>query len=123
MADKFFEEEGLYKIALGIYLSIVAVHVFANDESAERHVDCSAYFFMAANVKSMAEFSTYYAGGEYGYNIGVRAVGETKALERFNLTSNSIAKLIGRNWLQFDKADEKYGVICADILRAANNPD
>ncbi|HCU89605.1 MAG TPA: hypothetical protein DGR97_06670 [Gammaproteobacteria bacterium] len=112
----------MYKIALGICLLIVTGSAFAIDETAERHIDCSAYFFMAANVKSMAEFSAYYAGGEYGYNIGVRAVGETRALERFNRTSNSIGKLIGRNWLQFGKADEKYGVICADIFRAANRP-
>ena len=78
---------------------------------------------MAANVKGMAEFNTYYAAGEYGYNTAVREVGEAVALERFNLTTNSISELIGRNWLEFGKADDKYGVVCADILREANKPD
>lgn len=97
--------------------------MFAVDQTAEQHIDCSAYFFMAANAKGMAEFNTYYAAGEYGYNTGVREVGEAAALARFNLATNDINELIERKWLDFGKADEKYGVICADILREANKPD
>ncbi len=104
-------------------LSLGALQVSASDETAEQHVDCSAYFFMAANAKGMAEFNAYYAAGEYGYNTGVREVGEAAALARFNLTTNAITELIGRKWIDFQKADDKYGVVCADILREANKPD
>ena len=87
------------------------------------HVDCSAYFFMAANVKSMGEFNNYYAAGEFAYNTAVRMYGEAAALERFNTATNGIYELIERNWTEFGKADTKYDVICADILRDANKPD
>jgi len=111
-------------ITLGLCLTFIGANCSASDDAvAEQYVDCSAYFFMAANVRGMAEFNTYYAAGEFGYNTGVRAVGEAAALKRFNLATANINELIGRNWLEFGKADDKYGVVCADIWREANVPD
>jgi hypothetical protein len=92
-------------------------------DEADKYLECSAYFFMAANAKAMAEFNDYYTAGEYAYNRAVRAVGESHALERFNAASSGINELIGRNWIEFKKADDQYGVVCADILRDATTPD
>lgn len=92
-------------------------------ESARLYADCSAYFFMAANAKPMTTFDGYYRAGEFAYNKAVQLVGEPMALERFNGASMSINELIERNWSAFKKADDRYGVICADIFRDATNPD
>ena len=114
----------LLSITVGLSLAIFASNTSATDNrSAEMYVDCSAYFFMAANVKAMSEFNEYYSAGEFAYNTAVRLNGEDAALERFNTSTGSINKLIERNWLEFGKADTKYGVVCADILRDANRPN
>ena len=119
-----FEVLKLIKATLGLCLTMCASASLADEKAlAEHNVDCSAYFFMAANVKGMSEFNFYYTAGEFGYNTAVRSVGEAIALERFNVATAGINELIERNWLEFGKADDKYGVICADILRDANKPD
>lgn len=89
----------------------------------DRYVDCSAYFFMAANAKAIEEFNVYYTAGEYAFNQAVRTMGEPDALERFNAVSLEINELIERRWVAFKKADDRYGVVCADILRDASDPD
>ena len=91
--------------------------------AAESAVRCSAYFFMAANANSMQEFDRYYSAGEYAYNGAVKLVGEETALSKFNDATGEINTLIDRDWLNFDEAENRYSVICADLLRDANNPD
>ena len=111
-------------ISLTSMLLVLGASSHADERgSPELAVRCSAYFFMAANAKSMDEFNDYYAGGEYAYNDAVKLIGETAALEKFNAATSEINELIDRKWIDFDKADERYGVICADVLREANNPD
>lgn len=90
---------------------------------AEHFTGCSAYFFMAANAKPMGDFNNYYSAGEYALNHAVGLVGEQNALDRFNAASAEINELIERRWIDFEKADEQYAVICADILRDATDPD
>lgn len=112
------------KFPVGFFLAILFSSASATEnDTAEMYVDCSAYFFMAANVKAMGEFNDYYMAGEFAYNTAVRMYGEAAALERFNTSTSNIQKLIERNWLEFGKADTKYGVVCAHILRDANKPD
>ena len=114
----------MLRIMVGVWLTICAGFSLAEDNTvADQYVDCSAYFFMAANAKGLAEFNKYYAGGEFSYNAGVRAVGSAAALDQFNVATANISELIGRKWLEFGKADDKYGVVCADFLRDANKPD
>lgn len=84
--------------------------------------ECAAYFFMAANAKSMGEFDDYYRAGEFAYNRAVELTDATGALEQFNRASQSINELIERNWNYFERADERYGVLCADRYREANRP-
>ena len=98
--------------------------VFADESTgADSATQCSAYFFMAANAKSINEFDRYYSAGEFVYNGAVELVGEQSALAKFNDASGEINELIDRNWLNFGKADDRYGVVCADLLRDATNPD
>ena len=112
------------KHTVGFCLAILVWNASATEnDTAEMYVDCSAYFFMAANVKAMGEFNNYYMAGEFAYNTAVLMYGEAAALEQFNTSTSSIQKLIERNWLEFGKADTKYGVACAHILRDANKPD
>ncbi len=112
------------RITVGLGLAIFGFTTSATENhTAEMYVDCSAYFFMAANVKAMGEFNEFYTAGEFAYNTAVRMYGEDAALERFNTSTGSINELIERNWLEFGKADTKYGVVCADILRDANKPN
>jgi len=113
----------LYLQAAALSATIPSVSAATYDGDAHGAADCSAYFFMAANVKGMAEFNNYYRSGEYAYNLAVRVLGQTDALARFNSTSNEINDLIERNWGAFGRAEERYGVICADLYRDANNPD
>lgn len=84
--------------------------------------ECAAYFFMAANAKGMGEFDDYYRSGEFAYNRAVQITGAAEALERFNRASQSINELIDRNWNYFERADERYGVLCADLYREATRP-
>lgn len=97
--------------------------VCASTETVERYAACSAYFFMAANAKGMDEFDPYYRSGEFAYNRVVELVGSGQALENFNRASTAINELIEREWQQFERADNRYGVICADIYRAATASD
>jgi hypothetical protein len=115
--------------SLSIVLPMIGLAVYApaaptrEIETADRYVDCSAYFFMAANAKAMGEFDGYFSAGEYAFNQAVRLIGEPGALEDFNAASTEINDLIGRRWVDFEKADDRYGVVCADILRDAADPD
>ncbi len=84
--------------------------------------ECAAYFFMAANAKDMGEFDDYYRAGEFAYNRVVHVAGAAAAIEQFNHASQSINELIERNWNYFERADERYSVLCADLYRAANRP-
>ncbi len=93
------------------------------EADASAYADCSAYFFMAANANPMGEFDGYYTSGEYAYNRAVQLVGERDALARFNVASGEINTLIDRDWTAFNLAEDRYGVICADIFREATNPD
>ena len=107
-----------------ICFALYAGVLFAWEPAVPDHyVDCSAYFFMAANAKAMGEFDNYYTAGEYAFNQAVRMMGEPEALERFNVASLEINELIGRRWGAFKKADDRYGVVCADILRDSSDPD
>ena len=45
-----------------------------------------------------------------------------EALEQFNRASQSLNELIERNWNYFERADERYGVLCADLYREATRP-
>lgn len=108
---------------LGIIPAVYAAASMAQKpEAADRYADCSAYFFMAANANAMDEFNNYYTAGEYAFNQTIRLVGKAGALERFNAASTKINELIERRWVDFAKADDRYGVICADILRDASDP-
>lgn len=95
----------------------------ADRDTVEWYAGCSAYFFMAANAREMGEFDAYYTAGEYAYNLAVGMVGDVVALEKFNASSTEISELIERNWQEFHRADERYGVVCADLKRSAHNPD
>jgi hypothetical protein len=111
-------------IVQGVCFAICTAAAAAPEANeADKYVDCSAYFFMAANAKAMGEFDRYYSAGEYAYNQATRLVGKSRALERFNAASSGINELIGRNWTEFGKADDQYGVVCADIMRDATTPD
>ncbi|MFT4580344.1 MAG: hypothetical protein ACI915_003823 [Gammaproteobacteria bacterium] len=111
-------------LSLTPILFALGVCCYADElKTPELAARCSAYFFMAANTKSMGQFNDYYSGGEYAYNGAVNLVGADAALSQFNEASSEIIELIDRKWTNFGKADERYGVICADILREANNPD
>ena len=112
------------RLIKGMGLAICAAAAAAPEAiESDQYLECSAYFFMAANAKAMAQFNDYYTAGEYAYNRAVRSFGESNALERFNAASSGINELIGRNWTEFKKADDQYGVVCADILRDATTPD
>ena len=100
-------------------LLAVALAVYAEPPS---YTECAAYFFMAANAKGMGEFDDYYRSGEFAYNHAVRLSGAPEALEQFNRASQSINELIERNWNYFERADERYGVLCADLYREATRP-
>jgi hypothetical protein len=107
-----------------IALLLLSAAVVADEYAdARTFADCSAYFFMAANAKSMGEFSGYYESGEYAYNRAVQLLGERQALDRFNSTSSEINELIERDWSAFGKADDRYEVVCGDVFREARNPD
>lgn len=101
-------------------LLIVAAATPAQTPPAD--AECAAYFFMAANANGMGEFDDYYRSGEFAYNRAVRVAGASAALEQFNRASQSINELIERNWNYFERADERYGVLCADLYREANLP-
>jgi hypothetical protein len=112
----------------GSYLAVLSMIVLCGSSAladeppnADSAARCSAYFFMAANVNSIQEFDSYYSAGEYAYNDAVKIVGEQTALTKFNDASGEINELIDRDWLKFDKAETRYGVICADLLRDANS--
>jgi hypothetical protein len=111
-------------IALVLMQLVFGVSCYADEvQSSDLAARCSAYFFMAANTKPMDEFNDYYSGGEFAYNGAVKLVGEGAALEQFNEASSEVIELIDRKWNDFNKADERYEVICADLLREANDPD
>lgn len=102
---------------------LLAAAATLNAQTPPPYTDCAAYFFMAANVKGIGEFDRYYRSGEFAYNHAVKVGGEAKALEQFNLASQALSELIERNWNLFDRADKRYGVICADLYREANRPE
>ncbi|MGR9090913.1 MAG: hypothetical protein ACU85U_10075 [Gammaproteobacteria bacterium] len=106
-------------VATCLLAAAVAVHA----QAPPRYSDCAAYFFMAANAKGMGEFDRYYRSGEFAYNHAVQLAGERAALEQFNHASLLINELIERNWNLFERADERYGVVCADLYREATGPE
>lgn len=109
--------------ACSVFLLAVSPVGAVDYPDARTFADCSAYFFMAANAKSMGEFSDYYESGEYAYNRAVQLLGERQALDRFNAASSEINELIERNWSAFSKADDRFEVVCGDVFREARNPD
>jgi len=104
-------------VSAGLLAAALAVHA-----EPPSYTECAAYFFMAANAKGMDEFDDYYRSGEFAYNHAVRLAGAPEALAQFNRASQSINELIERNWNYFERADERYGVLCADLYREANRP-
>lgn len=105
-----------------ITAGLLAVAAAGYARTPPSNAECAAFFFMAANAKSMGEFDDYYRAGEFAYNRAVERAGATGALEQFNQASQSINELIERNWNYFARADERYGVLCADLYREATRP-
>lgn len=79
---------------------------------------CSAYFFSAANAKGVAEYETLYGSGEYTFNLAVSAVGNEIALERFNVSSENVNRLMQKRWSDFYKVDDHYAEQCAALKDA-----
>ncbi len=109
------------RIVIITVLLAAAAIVYA--QTPPPYTDCAAYFFMAANAKGIGEFDRYYRSGEFAYNRAVKDAGAAQALEQFNFASEALNELIERNWNLFDRADKRYGVICADLYREANRPE
>ena len=104
-------------------ICLLAAAAAVHGQTPQRYADCAAYFFMAANAKGMGEFDGYYRSGEFAYNRAVQLAGEAGALEQFGRASQSVNELIERNWNLFERADERYGVVCADLYREATAPE
>lgn len=100
-----------------LYLPILA-QAGEQEDLGMHAASCSAYFFSAANAKGVADYETLYGSGEYTFNLAVSAVGNEAALEKFNVSSENVNRLMQKRWSDFYKVDEYYAEQCAALKDA-----
>ncbi len=100
-----------------------AAQVQADDTSivaAGPFATCAAYYFNAVNARPMSEYEALYLAGEGAFNEALQRADRKAVDDLVAKASIDMKQLIGDNWLNFHRADVRYGPGCAKLTGYRN---
>lgn len=86
-----------------------------NNTEAGQYATCAAYYFNAVNARPMGDYEALYVAGETAFNEALKRVDRKAVDDLVAKASIEMKQLIGASWLNFHRADIRYGARCAEL--------